>query len=90
LSIDYCLLVIESAAGTQVLGLAFAVETDFPRMRVRKFIRSRVAGRALLSDQRSFFNPQLSIHLKEALAQRTFPIAAKLGLITRSFAGEEL
>jgi hypothetical protein len=30
LSIEDCLLVIESTAATQVLGLAFAVETDFP------------------------------------------------------------
>jgi hypothetical protein len=30
LSIEDCLLVIESAAGTQVLGLACAGETDFP------------------------------------------------------------
>jgi hypothetical protein len=31
-----------------------------------------------------------SIHLKQALAQRTFAIAAKLGLITTSFAGQAL
>ena len=35
MSIEYWLLVIEAAAGGQVLGLAFAGETDFPRMRPR-------------------------------------------------------
>jgi len=29
-------------------------------------------------------------HLKEALAERSFAIAAKLDLITTSFAGQEL
>jgi hypothetical protein len=48
-----------------------------------------VAGRAFFNNQRSFFDPQCSIHLKEALAQRTSAIAAKLDLITTSFAGQE-
>jgi hypothetical protein len=46
--------------------------------------------RAFLNNQRSFFNPQFSIHLKEALTQRTFAIAAKFALVTTSFAGQEL
>jgi hypothetical protein len=53
-------------------------------------MRSRVAGRAFFNNQRSFLIPQFSIHLKEALAQRTSAIAAKPDLITTSFAGEEL
>jgi hypothetical protein len=44
----------------------------------------------LFNNQQSFFNPQFSIHLREALAQRTFAIAAKLDLITTSFGGQEL
>jgi hypothetical protein len=53
-------------------------------------MRSRVAGRAFFNSQCSFFDAQFSIHLKEALAQRTLAIAAKLDLITASFAGQEL
>jgi hypothetical protein len=33
--------------------------------------------RAFFNNQRSFFDSQFSIHLKEALAQRTVAIAAK-------------
>jgi hypothetical protein len=55
---------------------------------VRKFIRRH--RRAFFNNQRSFFNPQYSIHLKEALAERTIAIGAKLDLITTSFAGQEL
>jgi hypothetical protein len=44
--------------------------------------------RAFFNNQRSFFNPQFSIHLKEALAQRTLAIAAKLDLIATSFTGQ--
>jgi hypothetical protein len=55
---------------------------------VRKFKRRH--PRAFFNNQRSFYNPQFSIHLKEALAERTFAVAAKLALITTSFAGQEL
>jgi hypothetical protein len=55
---------------------------------VRKFIRRQ--PRAFFNNQRSFFNPQFAIHLKAALAQRTLAIAAKLDLMTTSFAGQEL
>jgi len=55
---------------------------------LRKFIRRH--SRAFFNNQPSFFNSQFSIHLKEALAQRTFTIPAKLDLITTSFAGQEL
>jgi hypothetical protein len=53
-------------------------------------MRSRAAGRAFSNNQRSFFHPQFSIHLKEALAQRISAIAAKPDLITTSFAGQQL
>jgi hypothetical protein len=46
--------------------------------------------RVFFNNQRSFFNPQCSIHLKEAVAQRAVAIAGKLDLITTSFAGQEL
>jgi hypothetical protein len=46
--------------------------------------------RAFFNNQRSFFHPQFSIHLKGALAQGTFAIAARFGLITASLAGEKL
>jgi hypothetical protein len=49
-----------------------------------------VAGRAFFNNQRSFFDPQFSIYPKNALAQRPFALAAKLDLITASFAGQEL
>jgi hypothetical protein len=45
--------------------------------------------RAFFNNPRSFFNSQFPIHLKKALAQRTFAIAAKLDLMTTSFAGQE-
>jgi hypothetical protein len=45
---------------------------------------------ALNDKQLSFFNTQYSIHLKEALAQSTHATAAKVDLITTSFAGQEL
>jgi hypothetical protein len=46
--------------------------------------------RAFFNNQRPFFNPQFSIHPKEAPAQSTIVAAAKLDLITTSFAGQEL
>jgi hypothetical protein len=67
LSIEYCLLVIESS--------------------VRKFIRRQPW--AFFNNQRSFFNSHFSIHLKEALAERTFAAAAKLDPTTTSFAGQD-
>jgi hypothetical protein len=55
---------------------------------VGKFMRRH--RRAFFNNQRSLFNSQFSIHLKQAPAERGFAIAAKLDLITTSSAGQEL